>query len=40
MAKKAEEDKVEERFRALNDEGYAGFGGLEFSWMNKTKGDS
>jgi len=40
MAKMAEEDKAEERFRALNDEGYAGIGGLEFAWMNKTKGDA
>ena len=40
MAKQAEEDKVEERFRAVNDEGYAGVKGLEFAWMNKTKGDS
>ena len=39
LAKIAEEDKVEERFRALNDEGYAGVAGLEFAWMNKTKGD-
>ena len=40
MAKMAEEDKVEERFRALNDEGYAGYAGLEFAWLNKTKGDA
>jgi len=40
MAKAAEEDKVEERFRAINDEGYAPIGGLEFSWVSKVKGDT
>ena len=24
----------------MNDEGYAGVGGLEFAWMNKVKGDA
>lgn len=40
MEKQAEEDKVEERFRSIQDEGYAPYPGLENAWLSKTVGDS
>lgn len=38
MAKLAEEDKAEDRYRALNED--APWPGLEFSWLSKTVGDN
>lgn len=38
MDKVAEEDKVEERFKALQED--APFGGLESAWMSKIVGDT
>jgi len=38
-AKLAEEDKVEERYRSIGEEGYVPLKGLEISWLSKTCGD-
>lgn len=40
MAKIAEEDKAEERFRAIQDEGYKPVKGLESAWLSKVCGDT
>lgn len=41
MTKIVEEDKAEERYRALNDvdNGYVPVKGLEFAWTTKVHGD-
>ncbi len=41
MAKLAEGDKVEERYRLINDVdgGYKSLPGVEFAWVSKTLGD-
>jgi len=38
MAELAEKDKVEERYRALNED--TPIGGLEFAWLSKVCGDT